>query len=125
MSGALEQLVGSLPFVAAHGIEIVEIGEGKSVVRMPYSEAFSTPPNAFPASMAGLLGDVAAISACTSLVFPQGFCSTMDFTVKMTAVATGDALVAEGTVLQNGKTVTVGEAKVYSCLLYTSPSPRD
>jgi len=114
MSAPLAKLVGGLPFVAAHDIEVLEIGDGKSVVRMPFAERFSTPPNAFPASMVGLLGDVAAISAFTSLVFPEGFCSTMDFTVKMTAIAAGEALEAEGSVLQSGKTVTVGEAKVYT-----------
>lgn len=106
-------LVNALPFVRNHGVEVVELADGRSVVRMPFATAFSTPPALFPAAMVGLVGDVAAVSACMS-VAPAGFaCATLDFTVKMTAVAAGTELVGEGRVLQAGRTISVGAADIY------------
>lgn len=109
----LRSIVNAMPFVSHHGVEVVELGDGRSLVRMPFAPEFSSPPALFPAAMVGLVGDVAAVSACMSAA-PAGFaCATLDFTVKMTGVAAGAELVAEGRVLQAGRTVSVGAADVY------------
>lgn len=109
----IAELVASLPFVKNHGIEIVSLEGGRSVLRMPFDPAFATPPALFPASMVGLIGDVAAVSACQSLAPAGHACATLDYTLKMTGPAAGQALVAEGRVLQAGKTLCVGAADVY------------
>ncbi|WP_127521317.1 PaaI family thioesterase [Mesorhizobium sp. Z1-4] len=105
--------VSSLPFVAAHGIEIIAMEPGRSTAAMDFDERFATPPDLFPASMVGMLGDVAAISACMAAVAPAS-CATLDFTVKMTAQARGSRLEAEGVALQAGSTIAVGRADVFA-----------
>ena len=60
------------------------------------------------------LGDVAGITACISLLKPGQVCSTMDFTVKMTGIADGECLEAEGEALNVGKTVVTGQSMIYS-----------
>lgn len=109
----LAELIGALPFVRSHGIDVVSVGDGASVVRMPFDGTFSTPPALFPAAMVGMLGDVAAVSACQSTVPPDHACATLDYTVKMTGPASGEALVAEGRALRSGATICVGAADVY------------
>jgi acyl-coenzyme A thioesterase PaaI-like protein len=80
---------------------------------MPFAERFSTPPRNFPASIVGTLGDVAAVSSCTSRL-PSGWAAaTLDYTIKMTAPAQGEKLVARGRVLQAGQTICVGAADIY------------
>ncbi len=89
-------VINDLAFVRNHGIEIVDVVDGVTHVRMPYQERYSTLPALFPTAMVGLVGDVAAVGACFAAV-PEGYaCATLDFTVKNTGLAEGDELYAEG-----------------------------
>ena len=110
----LKAVVQSLPFVKNHSIEIASASKGKCLARMPLDPDFQTPPANFPAAMVGMLGDVAGITACISRLETGQVCSTMDFTVKMTGIADGEALEAEGTALNVGKTVATGQSEIYS-----------
>ena len=96
---ALKQVVMSLPFVKSHAIEIAGIEAGRCTARMPFDPKFATPPANFPAAMVGMLGDVAGITACISALEPGMLCSTMDYTIKMTGAADGEALEAEAEAL--------------------------
>ena len=103
-----------LPFVHEFGIRVVTAVPGQVEVQMPFVERFSTPPNHFPASIVGVLGDVAAAASCISLL-PNGWTgATLDFTIKMTGRAQGEVLLARGRVLQAGRTVSVGAADVFT-----------
>jgi len=107
-------LLQLLPFARELGISIVSSEPGAVVVEMPFAERFSTPPNHFPASIVGTLGDVAAVSSCTSKL-PSGWAgATLDYTVKMTAPAQGEKLLARGRVLQAGQTTSVGAADIFA-----------
>jgi acyl-coenzyme A thioesterase PaaI-like protein len=107
-------IIANLPFVKNHGIEVVSADGNGATVRMPFDPQFGTPPDMFPTAMVGMIGDVAAVSACYAVV-PEGYaCATLDFTVKNTGLAQGDELVAIGRVLMAGKTVSVGAADVYA-----------
>lgn len=110
----IKSFATTLPFVREFGIDIVRADPGEVTVEMPFDERFSGPPSLFPASMVGTAGDVAAVSACLSLL-PKGWAlSTIDFTVKMTAPARGDRLRAKGRVLQAGRVNSVGAADIYA-----------
>jgi acyl-coenzyme A thioesterase PaaI-like protein len=103
-----------LPFVRELGINVVAAAPGAVIVEMPYAERFSTPPNHFPASFVGVLGDVAAASSCISRL-PKGWAgATLDYIVKMTGRAQGERLLARGRVLQAGQTISVGAADVFA-----------
>lgn len=105
--------LGFLPFVQAFKVTLIDETPGAIAVEAPYIQAFSTPPDLFPASTVGAIGDIAAVSACLSLL-PSGWATaTLDFTVKMTGVARGEKLIARGRVLQNGKTISVATADVF------------
>lgn len=107
-------MLALLPFVRELGISIVSAEPGAVAVEMPFAERFSTPPGHFPASMVGTLGDVAAVSSCTSRL-PKGWAgATLDYTVKMTAPAHGEKLLARGRVLQSGQTTSVGAADIFA-----------
>jgi len=102
------------PFVRELGIEILSVAPGAVVVTMPFATRFSTPPDAFPASMVGILGDVGAVCACLTKL-PDGWAAaTLDYTVKMTGRAEGEALLAKARVLQAGRTTSVGQADIFT-----------
>ncbi len=106
--------LGLLPFVQAFKVALIDETPGAIAVEAPYIQAFSTPPDLFPASTVGAIGDIAAVSACLSLL-PKGWATaTLDFTVKMTGPARGDKLVARSRVLQSGKSISVGSADVFA-----------
>jgi uncharacterized protein (TIGR00369 family) len=107
-------MLALLPFVRELGISIVSAEPGEVVVEMPFAERFSTPPKNFPASIVGTVGDVAAVSSCTSRL-PDGWAAaTLDYTIKMTAPAQGEKLLARGRVLQSGQTISVGAADIFA-----------
>lgn len=107
-------LLSLLPFVRELGISVVSAEPGAVVVEMPFAERFSTPPKLFPASMVGTLGDVAAVSSCSSRL-PAGWAAaTLDYTIKMTAPAQGEKLLARGRVLQAGRTISVAAADIFA-----------
>jgi uncharacterized protein (TIGR00369 family) len=106
--------LSQLPFVLGLGISVVTAAHGKVTVEMPFSSHISSAPDHFPASMVGAIGDVAAISACLTMV-PGGWAvSTLDFTIKMTNPAKGALLRATGVVLQSGRTISTAKADIWA-----------
>jgi acyl-coenzyme A thioesterase PaaI-like protein len=106
--------LSGLAFVREFSINVVSLKPGFVTVELPFDERFSGPPSLFPASMVGTVGDVAAVASCLTLM-PKGWAlATLDFTIKMTGIAKGEALRAKGRVLQDGRTNSIGAADVYS-----------
>jgi acyl-coenzyme A thioesterase PaaI-like protein len=109
----IKSFLSALAFIREFAINIVAVQPGSVTLELPFAERFSGPPTVFPASMVGAAGDVAAVASCLTLM-PKGWAlATIDFTVKMTGVARGEALRAKGRVLQDGRTNSVGAADVY------------
>ncbi|MGZ5873502.1 MAG: PaaI family thioesterase [Bradyrhizobium sp.] len=109
----IESFLSALAFVREYAISVVSVTPGQVTIGLPFDERFSGPPGQFPASMVGVVGDVAAVSSCLSLL-PRGWAlATLDFTIKMTGIAKGERLLAKGRVLQAGRTNSVGAADVY------------
>jgi acyl-coenzyme A thioesterase PaaI-like protein len=109
----VRSFLAALPFVREYAIRVISVLAGQVTLELPFDERFSGPPGQFPASMVGTAGDVAAVASCLSLL-PKGWAlATLDFTIKMTGVAKGQKLRAQGRVLQAGRTNSVGAADVY------------
>ena len=88
----IRSFLSSLAFVREFSISVVSLEPGSVTVELPFDERFSGPPSLFPASMVGTAGDVAAVASCHTLM-PKGWgLATLDFTIKMTGVAKGQAL---------------------------------
>jgi acyl-coenzyme A thioesterase PaaI-like protein len=110
----MERYLSQLAFIREHGIKVISAAAGAVTVELPFNERFSGPPGHFPASLVGTIGDVAAVSSCLSLL-PKGWgIATLDFTIKMTGPAKGKRLQARGRVLQNGRSISVGTADVFT-----------
>src|SRR6476646_1847320 len=110
----VRSFISALAFVREFSISLISVKPGSVTVELPFDERFSGPPTLFPASMVGTAGDVAAVASCLTLM-PKGWAlATLDFTIKMTGIAKGEALRAKGRVLQNGRTNSIGAADVYS-----------
>src|SRR5262245_53440810 len=110
----LEGLVLAMPIVRFCGARFLRVEAGAVEVEMPYRDELAFVPGAFHAGAIGLLMDVAAGCAVATLL-PAGWGNaTVDYAVKLLGPATGSVLVAHGVALSAGRTLSVGEAKVFS-----------
>ena len=103
-----------MPIAQNFGFQITLVEPGRFEITQPYRRELCFRDGVFQAGAVGALADFAGGCACMSLL-PEGWvASTIDFTLKMLAPATGEKLVARGRVVQPGQTISVGAADVYS-----------
>lgn len=108
----LESVVLSMPLVRFYGLKFLDIHAGSVEIEMPYRDELAFTPGVFHAGPIGTLIDVAAGCSVATLL-PAGWGNaTVDYSIKLLAPAIGSALVARGTALSAGRTLSVGEAKV-------------
>ena len=110
---AVTDAVMSLPAAKLIGLRIVRLAPGEADLELDFREALSS-RGVFQGGVIGMLADFAGGAAAGTLLAPNTLNMTMDFTVKLLAPARGERLVAQGRVLQPGRTVTVAQADVYA-----------
>jgi uncharacterized protein (TIGR00369 family) len=109
----LERLVEHMPIVKFLGLRFRSLEPGEVRIEMPYRDELAFVPGAFHAGPIGTLTEIAAGWSVATLL-PVGWGNaTVDFSVKILAPAIGPSLVAYGVALSAGKTLSVGEAKVF------------
>lgn len=111
---AVEDFVLSMPIVKFIGLKFNKIEHGSMEIEIPYREELAFTQGSFQAGPVGMLMDMAACSAVGTMLPPGWAFSTIDFTTKIVAPASGDAFVARGAVISTGKSVSVGEASVFA-----------
>jgi len=111
---ALEKLIYGMPIAQYFGLRFIRIEPGLVEMEMPFRKELSFADGAFQAGPIGTLLDFTAGSAAGTLLPPDWGTSTIDFTVKVLAPARGEKFVARGAVVSAGKSISVGEAKVFA-----------
>jgi uncharacterized protein (TIGR00369 family) len=92
----------ALPIVAAFGMRLEELDQGRAVSRLAWRPEHSHRPGSFQANPMAALADFTGVAAALTL-FPAGTAAaTADYTVKFLAEARGDELVARARVLRSG-----------------------
>jgi uncharacterized protein (TIGR00369 family) len=111
---ALEQIIYSMPIAQFLGLRFTHIAPGSVEMEMPFRTELSFAEGAFQAGPIGTFLDFTAGSAVGTLLPPDWGTSTIDFTVKVLAPARGERFVGRGDVVSWGKSLAVGEAKVFA-----------
>ena len=111
---ALENLIYSMPIAQFFGLRFTRIEPGSVEIEMPFRKELSFGEGAFQAGPIGTLLDFTAGSAAATLLASDWGTSTIDFTVKVLAPARGEKFIARGDVVSSGKSISVGEAKVFA-----------
>jgi uncharacterized protein (TIGR00369 family) len=110
----LESVVLAMPIVRFYGLRFVDIRAGTVEIEMPYRDELAFSPGVFHAGPIGTLMDVAAGCSVATLL-PVGWGNaTVDYSIKLLAPAVGSSLVARGTAVSAGRTLSVGQAKVFT-----------
>jgi uncharacterized protein (TIGR00369 family) len=110
----LTQFVPSSPFVRLLGIELVDVGTDRAVVRLPFGEDLVTIADVVHGGALASLIDMAAVSAAwaddaepTSM---EG--ATVSLDVSYVAAARGKDLTAVGVVSKRGRTLVFVDVRV-------------
>jgi len=110
----IKSFVLEMPIVKFIELEFIKIEHGSVEVMIPYRDKLSFAQGSFQAGPIGMLMDIAACSAIGTML-PSGWeFSTIDFTTKILAPASGNSFIARGHAVSSGKTVSVGEANVFA-----------
>lgn len=111
---AIEQFVLAMPIVKFIGAEFTKIEYGSVEITIPYRDELSFARGSLQAGPIGMLVDMAACSAVGTKLPPGWLFSTIDFTTKILASASGTAFIARGSTVSAGKSVSVGKADVFA-----------
>jgi uncharacterized protein (TIGR00369 family) len=103
-----------MPISRHLGFAITDVGPGLFEITQPFREELSFKPGIFQAGPVGTLADMAA--ACAGMtMLPRGWAaSTVDYTIKVVAPASGEKLVARGRLVRSGRTLSVAASDVYA-----------
>ncbi|MBO6835527.1 MAG: PaaI family thioesterase [Alphaproteobacteria bacterium] len=105
---------GRQAFMATIGAELTDVAPGHVEMRLPYRPALGQQHGFFHGGVIGTLADNAGGYAAFTLMSPEDSILTVEYKMNIVSPGRGDALVAVGTVLKPGRTLTVCEVKVYA-----------
>lgn len=101
-------------FMATIGAELTDVAPGRVEMRLPYRPELGQQHGFFHGGVIGTLADNAGGYAAFTLMSPEDSILTVEYKMNIVSPGRGDALVAVGTVLKPGRTLTVCEVKVYA-----------
>ncbi|MBK8907994.1 MAG: PaaI family thioesterase [Rhodospirillales bacterium] len=94
------------------GAAMVAIGPGSCEIHLPYGEHLSQQHGFFHGGVVATIADSAAGYAGFSLMPLNAGVLTVEFKINLVAPADGELLIARGTVVRPGRTLTVSNAEV-------------
>ena len=97
----------------AIGAELAILGPGRCAVEVPFSETVGQQHGFFHGGVIGAVADTAGGYAALSLLPVGSEVVTLEYKVNFLRPAAGDRLLAEGSVLRAGRSVTVTRVDVY------------
>ena len=94
------------------GAEVVEAGEGRCVIEVPFHEDLTQQESYFHGAVIGAVADNAGGYAALTLAPPGREVLTVEYKVNFLAPARGEKLVARGEVVSAGRRLFVCRAEV-------------
>ena len=113
-AGALRRGMLGFPIAKMLGLEFGRIAPGEAELSLPYREELTVGAGSFQAGIVGMLADMAAGSAAGTLLPAGHVLVTCDYTVKLVSPAAGERLIARGSVVRPGQSLTVSRAEVFA-----------
>jgi uncharacterized protein (TIGR00369 family) len=95
------------------GATLVAVDAGASEIRLPYRAELTQQKGFVHGGIIGMIADSAAGYAAYSLMPKSASLVTVEYKMNILAPARG-ALVARGSVVKSGRTLTVARAEVYA-----------
>ena len=100
------------PFGKHLGVEVVEVGDGRARIRLPFRAELTNPAGKLHGGVIATLADSAMAMAVGSVLGVPGRHSTVKLEIKYKAPVTAGEIIAEAIVRQRKPTVFLGEAVI-------------
>lgn len=97
----------------AIGASLTDLAPGRCTIALPFSDAVSQQQGFFHGGIIGAIADTAGGYAALSLLPPGSEVVTLEYKINFLRPAAGQRLVAEGSVLRAGRSVTVTRVDVF------------
>jgi len=104
----------AMPIAQHLGFEITDVSPGRFEITQPFRRELSFREGTFQAGPIGTVADMAAACAGATMLPDGRAVSTIDYTLKLLTPAVGEKLIARGSVLRSGRTLSVAAADVFS-----------
>lgn len=102
-------------FLTGMGARVLALRAGRCALEMPFGSAVTQQHGFFHGGAVGALADSAGGYAAMTLVPDGTDVLTLEYKINFLRPASGETLVAEGTVLRAGRTVTITRVDVHAC----------
>jgi len=96
------------------GANITNVAPGFTEIEAPFAESLSQQHGYFHGGVVATLADVASGYAAFTLLEPNASNVTVEFKLNLLAPAEGTRLIARGSVIKSGKTLTVCQSNVFA-----------
>jgi uncharacterized protein (TIGR00369 family) len=104
-----------MPYWNWLGLSLRRVTPGEADVLMPFREEVTFDGQYLQAGPVGSLLDFAGGAAAFTLAAPGVVLSTIDFTIKLLAPASGEGFLGQGRVISTTRSRTIARADVFSC----------
>ena len=101
-------------FMRMLGADLVRVDPGAVEIHLPYRDELCQQHGYFHGGVIGTMADNAGGYAAFTLMAAEDSVLTVEYKMNIVAPGHGDRLVATGTVLRPGRSLSVCEAKVYA-----------
>ena len=102
-----------IPYYSTLGLELQEIGDGKATFEVKIRKELTQNGMVHGGVIASLI-DSACACAAFSLIYPEGYATTIDLQVEFHKPVTNGRLIATGKCLKSGKHIFFCKAKVWN-----------
>ncbi|MBY8984007.1 MAG: PaaI family thioesterase [Candidatus Lokiarchaeota archaeon] len=113
MEDLKKKLYERIPYYSTLGLELQEIGNGKAIFEILIREELTQNGMVHGGVIASLI-DSSCACAAISLVYPDGYITTIDLQVEFLKPATKGILKAKAKCTKAGKTIFFCKAKVWN-----------
>jgi len=108
----MRKVANNCPYYQLLGMEIIEIKEGESKIRMPFKQGLTHPYRSVHGGAIASLADSSVAMALTSLVEPKDRIATIEFKINFFVPVSKGHLEAHAKIIHKGSTTAVGDVEV-------------
>jgi len=112
LNEAIKAVANACPYYKLLGMEVVEMGEGSSRLRMPFDEKLIQPAGVVHGGAVGSLADSAVAVALLSMLEPGTDIATVEMKINFLAPVRSGVLFADAKVAWRGTRLALGEVDV-------------
>lgn len=107
-----KHLYARIPFYSTLGLELVEIGNGRASFEITINKALTQNGMVHGGVIASLI-DSSCACAAISLIYPEGYLTTIDLQVEYLRPVSNGILLGKAKCLKKGKNIFFCKAKVW------------